>query len=106
MTLAFGIELLLAAAVLGVKGVTEDGIVLSLRLTARLAFPLFWLAYAGGALATLFGPRFQPLRRAAPVLGLAFAAALTVHLALVAPLCVVGPMPGAHAFVSFGTAAA
>jgi hypothetical protein len=106
MTLAFGAELLLAAAVLGTKGITENGIVLSLRLTARLAFPLFWLAYAGGPLATLFGPRLQPLRRVTPVLGLAFAAAMTVHLALVATLCVVGPMPAAHVFVIFGTAAA
>src|SRR5215469_6230358 len=57
MGLAFGAELLLAAAVFGAKGVTEAGIVLALSLTARVAFPLFWLAYAGGALATLFGRR-------------------------------------------------
>lgn len=106
MALAFGLELLLAASVLGAKGVTEDGIVLALRLTARLAFPLFWVAYAGGALATLFGPRFEPLRRQVPVLGLAFAAAMTVHLALVATLCVIGATPTAGAFAIFGTAAA
>ena len=104
--LAFGAELLLAAVVLGAEGITEAGIVLALRLTARLAFPLFWLAYAGGALATLFGPRFEPLRRHLRVFGLAFAASMTVHLALVATLCVIGATPGAGVFVLFGSAAA
>lgn len=106
LALAFGLELLLAASVLGAKGVTEDGIVLALRLTARLAFPLFWVAYAGSALATLFGPRFEPLRRQVAVLGLAFAAAMTVHLALVATLCAIGATPAASAFAIFGAAAA
>ena len=104
--LAFGAELLVAAAVLGANGTTEAGIVLALRLTARVAFALFWLAYAGGALATLFGRRFEPLRRQARVLGLAFAAAMTVHLGLVASLCLIGATPAASVFVIFGTAAA
>lgn len=104
--LAFGAELLIAASVFGAKGITEDGIVLALRLTARLAFPLFWLAYAGGALAALFGPRFEPLRRRVRMLGLAFAAAMTVHFALVATLCVIGATPAASVFVIFGPAAA
>jgi hypothetical protein len=106
MGLAFGAELLLAATVFGADGITEAGIVLALRLTARVAFPLFWLAYAGGALATLFGPRFEPLRQQVRVLGLAFAAAMTVHLALVATLCVIGAAPAASVFVIFGAAAA
>jgi len=103
---AAGAELLLAATVFGAKGITEDGILLALRLTARLAFPLFWLAYAGGALATLLGPRFAPLRRQARVFGLAFAAAMTVHLGVLATLCVIGATPAASVFVVFGTAAA
>jgi hypothetical protein len=105
MSLAFGAELLTAACVFGAKGITESGIDLALRLTARLAFPLFWLAYAGGALATLFGPRFEPLRRRVRVLGLAFAASMTVHLGLVATLCVVGATPATSVFVTFGMAA-
>lgn len=106
MGLAFGAGLLIAAGVLSIRGITEDGIGLALRLTARLAFPLFWLAYAGGALATLFGPRLEPLRRQVRVLGLAFAAAMTVHLALVATLCVIGATPAVSVFAFFGTAAA
>src|SRR6516162_2450516 len=35
----------------------------ALQATARLSFVLFWPAYAAAALAALFGPRFQPLRR-------------------------------------------
>lgn len=103
---AFGAEFLLATAVLAVTGITAVGVGLALRLTARLAFPLFWLAYAGGALTVLFAPRFELLRRQARVFGLAFAAAMTVHLALVATLCVIGAAPAASVFVIFGTAAA
>ena len=89
----------------GAKGITEDGIILALRLTARLAFPLFWLAYTGGALATLLGLRFEPLRRQGRMFGLTFAASMTVHLSLVATLCVIGATPAANVFVIFGTAA-
>jgi hypothetical protein len=65
MGLAFGAELLVAASVFAAKGIDEDSIDLALRLTARLAFLLFWLAYAGGAVATLFGPRLEPVGRQA-----------------------------------------
>jgi hypothetical protein len=106
MGLAFGAGLFVAASVFGCMGITEDSIDLALRLTARLAFPLFWLAYVGNALATLFGLRFGPLARRVPVLGLAFAAAMTVHFALVATLCVIGATPGAGVFAIFGPAAA
>jgi hypothetical protein len=104
--LTSGAELLIAAGAFGAKGITEDGIVLALRLTARFAFPLFWLAYTAGALTALFGSRFEPLRRLRPLLGLAFAASMTVHLVLVATLCIIGATPGAGVFVIFGAAAA
>jgi hypothetical protein len=104
--LAAGAELLIAAGAFGAKGITEDGIVLALRLTARFAFPLFWVAYTATALRSLFGPRFEPLRRLRAVLGLAFAASMTIHLALVATLCIIGAPPGAGVFAIFGTAAA
>ena len=47
---------------------------------ARLSFLLFWAAYAGGALATVFGPMFESMARHGRNFGLAFAAALSVHL--------------------------
>jgi sulfoxide reductase heme-binding subunit YedZ len=106
MGLAAAAELLIAAGALVAKGITEDGLVLALRLTARFAFPLFWLAYTAGALTTLFGPPFERLGRLRRALGLAFAASMTVHLSLVATLCLIGAPPGPGVFLIFGTAAA
>jgi hypothetical protein len=63
----------------GVRGVT-----IATQSVARLAFAFFWLAYVGGGLAALFGPAFESLARHRRELGLAFAAALAVHLTLVA----------------------
>jgi hypothetical protein len=73
--------------------------------TARLAFLLFWSAYAGGALVALFGRAFQPLRRRAREFGVAFAAVQSVHLGLVAWLCLIGAAPSTRTFVFFGIAA-
>jgi hypothetical protein len=103
--LAFWTACVLAAASLSFLGSEERGTRLALQLTARLAFVPFWAAYAGGSLATLFGPIFQPLRRNARTLGLAFAASMPVHFALVAWLCRLGHAPSARTFVVFGIAA-
>jgi hypothetical protein len=78
----------------------------ALRATARLGFLFFWPAYASGALVSLFGSAFQPLKRLAREYGLAFASVLIVHLALVARLCLIGSAPPLMTFVIFGTAAA
>jgi hypothetical protein len=59
---------------------------MALRATARWSFCWFWLASTGGALAQLFGTKFQALARRARDFGLAFAAAHLVHLGLVANL--------------------
>jgi hypothetical protein len=87
-----------------VAGTGERGIHMALLATARLAFLLFWPAYAGGALAALFGLAFQPLQRHVREFGLAFAAALLVHLGLVACLCLIGAAPSMTTFVFFGIA--
>jgi hypothetical protein len=55
----------------------------ALRATARWSFLWFSLASTGGALATLFGARFQALARRARDFGLAFASAHLVHVGLV-----------------------
>ena len=81
--MAFGIALVLAAAVLAIKGVDAKSLVIALRLTARWSFLLFWVAYAGGAMATLFGPALEPLARRGREFGLAYAAAQLIHLGLV-----------------------
>jgi hypothetical protein len=83
MGMAFGIALVLAAAVLAIKGVDAKSLVMALRLTARWSFLLFWVAYAGGAMTTLFGPALEPLARRGREFGLAYAAAQLIHLGLV-----------------------
>ena len=104
MAAAFCASLGLAAGVVAHFGL-ERGVPVALAATARLAFLIFWPAYAGGALASLFGNVFSPLREHARELGLAFAAALLVHLGLVACLCALGHPPRVRTFVIFGVAA-
>jgi hypothetical protein len=96
---------LLAAGVLGVAGTNDKGINAALAATGRLSFLLFWPSYTGSALVTLFGPRFQPIRRNGREFGLAFASAHLVHLGLVGWLCAIGAAPTAGVFVLFGIAA-
>jgi hypothetical protein len=96
MVAAFGAALLLAASVLAVMGAAPHGTVAALRVTGRLSYLLFWPAYAGGALAKLFGRRFAFLAERARNFGLAFAAAHLVHLGLVVWLYLItarAPLP-------------
>jgi hypothetical protein len=86
---AFGGGLALALAVLAGYGTGPDGLTLGVRVTARWSFLFFWLSYAGGAMAVLFGPALAGLARQARALGLAFAAALQAHIVLVVWLGVV-----------------
>lgn len=83
MAAAFCAALALAVAVLVALGPGESGTTIGLRFTARWSFLFFWPAYAGGAMAALFGPRFGILARHGRNFGLAFASAQLVHLALV-----------------------
>jgi hypothetical protein len=83
MAAAFLVCLILAATVLAVFGTGENGIALALRVTARWCFLLFWPAYAAGAMGKLFGARFAVLAGYGREFGLAFAAALLVHVGLV-----------------------
>jgi hypothetical protein len=86
--------LALAADILAERGTGVDGIGQAVRYTARWSFLFFWLSYAGGALETLFGSAFAGLARSARSLGLAFAAALQVHIGLVIWLGVaIGQIP-------------
>ena len=93
MGAAFCAALGLAAAVLATRGTDATGIRRALAVTARFSFLLFWLAYAGGALAALFGPTFQAVARRGRELGLAFAAALLTHVGLVVWLYQVSAQP-------------
>ena len=83
MSVALGVALAMAIAVLAVFGTDARATGAALRLTARWSFLLFWLAYAGSALAVMFGPTLAPLARRGREFGLAFAAAHLVHIGLV-----------------------
>jgi len=106
MGVAFLANLCLAGVVLAARGAGVHGTERALAATARVAFLWFWAAYAGGALANLFGAAFLPIKQHGREFGLAFAAALLVHLGLVSWLCLIGAAPGRGVFVLFGTAAA
>jgi len=101
---AFCASLGLALALVAVS--RHRDFTIALATSARVAFVFFWLAYVGGALTSFFGNFFLPLKRRARDFGLAFAAALGVHLGFVIRLCVVGPAPSMKTFVIFGAAAA
>jgi hypothetical protein len=81
MGTAFAIALAITVSVLVLHGTDNKSVRLALELTARWSFLLFWLAYTGGALATLFGWAFLAGR--GREFGLAFAAAHLVHVGLV-----------------------
>jgi hypothetical protein len=106
MGTALGANLFLAAIILATSGPDVQGTSRALDATARVAFLWFWAAYTGGALAALFGATFLPLKQLGRELGLAFAAALLVHLALVSWLCWIGSAPSVNVFVFFGPVAA
>jgi hypothetical protein len=75
----------------------------ALRATARWSFALFWLASCGGALATLFGARFQALAQRGRDFGLSFASAHAAHLGLVAGvLYVAGSTFSRHLLIFLG----
>jgi hypothetical protein len=82
MTASFLVAAALAAIVFGVVG-AHDRVGVALRVTARWSFLLFWLAYAGTAIATLWGPPFGALARHGREFGLAFASAQLVHVGLI-----------------------
>jgi hypothetical protein len=84
MVAAFVAALVLAGCVLAVLGTAQRGTSIALQLTGRLSLLLFWPAYAGGAMARLFGRRFEPLARHGRDFGLAYASAQLVHIGLVA----------------------
>jgi hypothetical protein len=102
---AVACALVLGGAMLAIEGANPAGVGAAVRWTGRLAFAFFWPSYVGGALTTLFGDRFQPLKRRGRSLGLAFAAVIAVHLGLVTWLCWIGEAPPLATFIIFWTAA-
>jgi hypothetical protein len=92
MGTAFGVALATAAIVLGLNGPDNKSVRLALELTARWSFLLFFMAYAGNALASLFG--WTMLKGRAREFGLSFATAHLVHVSLVVWLgTILGKVP-------------
>jgi hypothetical protein len=81
MSAAFGIALAIAVLVLALAGTDNKGTRLALEMTARWSFLLFFMAYAGNAIALLFG--LPNLKGHGREFGLAFASAHLVHIGLV-----------------------
>ena len=79
----FVVAFALAATAFAIFGIGERGTTIALRLTARWSFVLFWLAYTGGPMARLFGPRLAGVARRGRDFGLAFASAQVVHVGVV-----------------------
>jgi hypothetical protein len=82
MTASFFVAAALAAIVFGAVD-AHDRVGVALRVTARWSFILFWLAYTGGPMATLWGRPFAGLARHGREFGLAFASAQLVHVGLI-----------------------
>jgi hypothetical protein len=90
---AFVPSMLIGWMTLRVAGTSAPGTVLALQLTARWAYLFFWPTYAGSALVAIFGRRFALIARRGRELGLAFAAAMLPHVALVAWIFYESPTP-------------
>lgn len=92
--------------VVGLSAQADDAIGMALRATARWSFILFWSASVGRAMVTLFGDGFKPLATRARELGLSFASAHLVHLALLLWLyCIAATNPFRRStIVAFGFA--
>jgi hypothetical protein len=103
MAAAFGASLGVGLASLALS--SNRDITIALAMSARVAFLFFWPAYVGGALTSLFGSVFSPLREHSRDFGLAFATAISVHLSFVAYLCLAGHAPSTKTFIIFGIAA-
>jgi hypothetical protein len=101
MCAAFCAALIVAALVFSIVGTEEKGTGIALRLTGRLSFLLFWPAYAGGAMAALFGSYFGMLARHRRDFGLAYAAAQLVHIGLVARLASISGRPITESIMPF-----
>jgi len=95
------------AIVLIVRTVAAPGARVSgaLQATARWSFILFWCAYAGNALAVVFGPRFQAIAHRCRDFALAYASAHLAHIGMVAWMMLTSDTPfGRFELIFFGTA--
>ncbi len=90
---AFCIAMMLAAGAVYLFGTGTTGLDRAIQATCRFSYLLFWLAYAGGALRTLFGSAFEAIACRGREFGLSFASARAVHVGLVVWLYSISDQP-------------
>ena len=104
----FAIAAIVAALCVGVTGADDKGVSRALLISARLSFVLFWLAYTGRSLVSLFGDAFAFVRRHGREFGLSFASTHIIHVTLALWLYQIvtkPPLPpGLLLFFSIGSA--
>jgi hypothetical protein len=83
----------------------DHGLPSAVSAVARVAFVPFWLSYTGGAWVALGFRRFVVVRDHARELGLAFAAAIAIHICLILWQTLRGDPPALMTAVIFGVAA-
>ena len=80
---AVAVSVGVAVAEISVARDLDHGLPFAVAAVARVAFIPFWLSYTGGAWVALGIGRFAVVRDHARELGLAFAAAIAIHLGLI-----------------------
>jgi len=86
-------------------GDLDHGLPAAVGAVARVAFIPFWLSYTGGALVTLGVRRLTFVRDHAREFGLAFAAAIAIHVGLICWQTLRGQPPAPTIVAIFGFAA-
>jgi hypothetical protein len=102
---AVAVSVAVAIAKISVAPDLDHGLPSAVGAVARVAFIPFWLSYTGGAWVTLGFRRFGVIRDHARELGLAFAAAIAVHIGLICWQTLLGHPPGRGVVIIFGVAA-
>jgi hypothetical protein len=102
---AVAVSVAVAIAEISIAPDLHHGLPSAVGAVARVAFIPFWLSYTGGAWVTLGFRRFVVVRDHARELGLAFAAAIAVHIGLIGWQTLLGYPPPRGIVIIFGAAA-
>jgi hypothetical protein len=97
-------SVVVAIAVIAVASDFDRGLRSAVSAVARVAFVPFWLSYTGGAFVALGFRSLAPARNNARELGLAFAAAIAIHVGLIGWQTMRGYPPAPQVVVIFGAA--
>ena len=102
---AVAVSVAVAIAKISIARDLDHGLPSAVGAVARVAFIPFWLSFTGAAWVTLGFSRFVVIRDHARELGLAFAAAIAVHVGLICWQTLLGYPPTPGVVIIFGAAA-